>query len=88
MWISGLGVWNLIVFITYGIDKRKAIRQSRRIRESVLLGFAWGLGAVGAAMGMMVFHHKTRKWKFRILIFLALAENALILYWIMTKVSL
>jgi len=29
--------WNLIVFIIYGVDKRKAIKSKRRISEKALL---------------------------------------------------
>ncbi len=55
---------SIITFITYGIDKWKAVHNRFRIRESVLLGLAAAGGAVGALAGMYAFHHKTRKRKF------------------------
>ncbi len=59
---------NIVTFILYGSDKRKAEKNKWRTPESVLVIVAWIGGAVGALAGMLVFHHKTRKWKFRILI--------------------
>ncbi len=58
---------NFIVFLIYGIDKAKARRGSFRISEAALL-FAAVLGAPGALLGMIVFHHKTRKAKFVVLV--------------------
>ena len=65
-------VWNLVVFILYGVDKAKAKRGSRRIPEKTLLWCAFLLGGVGGMAGMLVFRHKTRHTKFRILLPLAL----------------
>ncbi|MCC6093858.1 MAG: DUF1294 domain-containing protein [Eubacterium sp.] len=67
-----LGVINLISFILYGVDKRRAIKHKWRIPEATLLLFAFFGGAAGALLGMLVFHHKTSKRKFRILVPIAL----------------
>ena len=64
---------NIITFIVYGIDKRKAVKGKWRIPESVLIGMAIIGGGAGALLGMLIWHHKTRKWKFRILVPLFLA---------------
>ena len=48
---------NIIAFIMYGSDKRKAIQGSFRTPEKVLIG-------VGAYAGMHMFHHKTKHAKF------------------------
>ena len=55
---------NVVAFLLYGLDKRKAIKGQWRIPEKVLLGMAVIGGAIGALFGMLVFHHKIRKWKF------------------------
>ena len=55
---------NVIAFAMYGIDKRKAIKDQWRIPEKTLLIIALIGGAVGAFVGMQVFHHKTKHWKF------------------------
>ena len=65
-------VWNLIVFILYGADKAKAKRGNRRIPEKTLLWCAFLLGGAGGMAGMLVFRHKTRHTKFRVLLPLAL----------------
>ena len=55
---------NFIVFIMYGIDKRRAIKDKWRIPEKKLLLAALFGGAPGALWGMILFHHKTKKAKF------------------------
>ena len=55
---------NIIAFCVYGIDKRKAQKNRRRIPEAVLFALAFAGGALGAWAGMYVFRHKTRKWYF------------------------
>ena len=55
---------NLITFIVYGIDKRKAKKRLWRIPEATLIGLALMGGSVGAFLGMRLFHHKTKHIKF------------------------
>jgi uncharacterized membrane protein YsdA (DUF1294 family) len=59
-----LAAINLLAFVMYGIDKRKAIKGARRIPEKTLILLAVLGGAIGAFIGMHVFHHKTKKPKF------------------------
>ena len=59
---------NFMAFIVYGVDKYKAVSGQWRIPESTLIAFAAMGGAAGALSGMLIWHHKTRKWKFRILV--------------------
>ena len=56
---------NLIAFILYGADKKRAKKREWRISEKTLIGIAVIGGSVGAILGMHVFHHKTRHWYFR-----------------------
>ncbi len=62
------GIWmvviNVFTFGLFGADKRKATRRQWRIPERVLLTAAFIGGALGAALAMRLFHHKTRKPKF------------------------
>lgn len=60
--------WNIIVMFVYGLDKMRAKRGRRRIREATLLLCAALLGGCGAMLGMILFNHKTSKMKFRILV--------------------
>lgn len=59
-------VWNVIAFALMGMDKMKAKRESRRIRERTLFLPAALGGSVGAMMGMSLFRHKTLHWSFRL----------------------
>ncbi len=63
------GVWlvvNLVVFILYGVDKRRAKRSAWRIPEKTLLTGTWLLGGVGAWLAMRMFRHKTRHIAFQV----------------------
>jgi uncharacterized membrane protein YsdA (DUF1294 family) len=71
---------NLITFFLYLRDKRLAIGNRRRIPEAVLLGWTAFGGAAGALCGMRIFHHKTRKPKFRILVPLFLLLHAALIF--------
>ncbi|MBO5364958.1 MAG: DUF1294 domain-containing protein [Clostridia bacterium] len=64
LWTAG--VWNLLVFLLYGLDKWKAKNNQWRIPEKILLTTSLLLGGFGAACGMLIFHHKVSKWSFRI----------------------
>lgn len=55
---------NLLSFAAYGWDKRKARRNEWRTPEKRLLALGL-LGPWGAVLGMRVFHHKTRKTRFK-----------------------
>ena len=66
-------VVNLYTFILYGRDKNKARNNEYRVPEKVLIGLAFAGGAVGALCGMRIFRHKTKHWKFKILVPLSVA---------------
>lgn len=57
---------NIVAFVLYGIDKRRAKRHAWRIPEAVLLGIAVVGGSIGAIAGMFLFRHKTKHPAFRI----------------------
>lgn len=63
-----LMVINVVAFFMYGMDKRRAVKHQWRISEAALLGIAFCGGSVGALLGMKIFHHKTKHWKFKILV--------------------
>lgn len=52
-------------FALMGVDKRRARRGAWRVPEAVLWAFALLGGAVGGALGMRRFRHKTRRRRFR-----------------------
>ena len=59
---------NVITFAIYGIDKWKARKNKWRISEAALLIWAFLGGSPGALLGMQIFRHKTKHWKFKILV--------------------
>lgn len=61
-----LVVINIITFLVMGLDKWKAKRGSWRIQESALFTFVLFGGGIGGILGMIHFHHKTKKRKFQI----------------------
>ena len=73
-------IWNLVVFVTYGIDKGKARKGAWRIPEKTLLGMALGLGGIGAYFGGKFFHHKTKKWYFKLFWALGWIVDGLVIY--------
>ena len=73
---------NLLAFMLYGIDKKKAQKQVWRIPEKSLFLTAFLGGAFGALAGMQVFHHKTKKNYFWILNILALGLHLTMLYFL------
>ena len=60
-----LVIIKVVTFIMYGIDKWKAKSNRWRIPEATLLWMAVFGGAVGAQLGMSVWHHKTMHKKFK-----------------------
>lgn len=64
--ISGIWIlFNLISFIMFFIDKRKAEKKRWRIPESTLI-ISSVFGIIGGLCGMYVIRHKTKKPKFYI----------------------
>jgi uncharacterized membrane protein YsdA (DUF1294 family) len=55
---------NLAALLLVRLDKRRAIRKGRRIRERTFFLLALFLGAAGVLSGMYIYRHKTRHWSF------------------------
>ncbi len=60
-----LVIINVITFVVYGLDKRKAKQAKWRIRESTLLGLAAVGGSIGALFAMKILRHKTLHPQFK-----------------------
>lgn len=57
---------NIVSFVIMFIDKRRAIRSRYRIPENLLLLLSLLSGCFGMLFGMYLFHHKTKKLKFKL----------------------
>ncbi len=77
-WLAG---WTLPAFAMYGIDKRQAQTGGWRVPEVVLHGLALIGGVIGAWAGRGVFHHKTSKPVFTIVLVVATVLWAAIAVW-------
>ncbi len=80
--LSYILIINFITFLVFGEDKRRARKQLWRISEKTLMLLAAAGGSIGAAAGMRIFHHKTKKRLFRagIPIFIILHVFAVLVY--------
>ncbi len=74
-------------FLLMGIDKYKARREKWRISEKTLLLSALLGGSIGTLLGMLLFHHKTRKPRFFLGVPMILILQVLILYLLKNHVS-
>lgn len=62
---------NLMTFLFYWLDKKRAVQNKSRISEKNLLSMTILFGGVGAWFGMRKFRHKTKNTKFKVLVPLA-----------------
>ncbi len=62
--VGYLIVINILGFLTFGMDKRRAKRHAFRVPEATLFTIAIIGGSIGSLFGMHFFHHKTRHWYF------------------------
>ena len=81
LWIYLIGI-NLLAFLLYGIDKRRAVKDQWRIPESTLLGVAFVGGSIGAWAGMQTFRHKTKHWSFKILIPIFIVLHVAVIFYL------
>ncbi len=72
-------VMSVITFGVFGYDKQAAIQGRWRIPEKTLFALSILGGAAGGLLGMSVFHHKTRKTQFWIILGAALLLHLFLL---------
>lgn len=75
-----LCIINIYAFLIYSFDKYCAIKKHRRVSEKKLLFLSFIFGSVGAMFAMSVFHHKTKKRKFKYLVPFFLVMQMAFLY--------
>lgn len=77
--LTYLIIINVITFVVFCVDKRRAIRHEWRISEATLLGLSFAGGAMGGIVAMRLVHHKTRKPRFEFGLPLMLAAQLALL---------
>jgi uncharacterized membrane protein YsdA (DUF1294 family) len=80
IWIEIVIGWNFATLFLMGADKLFAIKNWRRISEQTLLTAAFAMGGLGSLFGSLLFRHKTKKWKFRLLLPIALLFNLSVIF--------
>ena len=78
-----LMIWNMVVFLVYGLDKGKARKGSYRISEKTLLLMTYVGGGLGAWAGGTHFRHKTQKKYFQLAWAVGVLIDALLIYWML-----
>jgi uncharacterized membrane protein YsdA (DUF1294 family) len=82
-WYHLLAGWlaatNLTTFGYYGYDKSQAGAHRPRVPEAVLHGLALAGGSPGAYLGMSIFRHKTVKSAFRIVFWIIVLLQILLI---------
>ena len=79
LYLAALVLMSLITAGVYAWDKRRARKGGRRVPEARLLGLALLGGAMGAYWAMRTVRHKTKHWRFRVLVpLLAIVQLAIL----------
>lgn len=76
---------NFCAFVLMGWDKFKAGRDMWRVRERTLFLFPLLGGGLGGTLGMLLFHHKTRKWQFAYGLPLLALTQLLLIGWLKSR---
>ncbi len=82
-----LAIINLLAFLLFASDKRKAVKKKRRIREATLLFVSFIGGSLGGLLAMMIFRHKTKKLVFRLSMPLMLVLHILLICLLIFKLK-
>lgn len=77
VWLASASV---ITFFLYGFDKAQAVNGGLRVPEIVLHGLALAGGFPGGWAGRLVFHHKTRKRSFTIVLWISTILHLVLIY--------
>lgn len=82
LFLTYLLLINILSFILFAIDKRKAKRKKWRISEKILLSISIIGGATGSLMAMVLFKHKLSKKVFYLGIPLLIVLNKIGVIWL------
>ena len=78
-YLSVVAVMSCVSFVVYGVDKRQATIDGRRVPERTLHLLAFLGGWPGALLGQRQFRHKTRKVRFLIVFWLVVVLHVVII---------
>lgn len=78
LYIFWILIANILAFLLYFLDKKKAIQHQHRIKESILLGITILGGSLGALIGLYGIRHKNKHWYFVIITYLSFLLHIII----------
>ncbi|NQV89187.1 MAG: DUF1294 domain-containing protein [Parcubacteria group bacterium] len=78
---------SLAAFLVMMIDKVQAIQGGRRLSERSLYLIALFGGSPGVVIGVYLLHHKNRKLKFKIILFMLVFLQMVIAYFLQTRLA-
>jgi uncharacterized membrane protein YsdA (DUF1294 family) len=81
-WIIGVSIAS---FFTYGYDKSIAGRGVTRVPEVVLHLLTAVGGTIGSFLGMQIFRHKTQKTSFRLVFWVIVAIQIVVIILLLTR---
>lgn len=81
-WIFGVSIAS---FFTYGYDKSIAGHNVTRVPELVLHALTAVGGTFGSFLGMQIFRHKTQKKSFRIVFWVIVAVQIVVIVLLLTR---
>jgi len=76
---------NLLTYIVFWWDKRRATKGERRVSERELLLWTFAGGSIGAGLAMRKFRHKSRKLRFRISYWTIVALQVALVWWLIWR---
>lgn len=80
-YVDWLIAWSISLFLLYGIDKTQAKLNNWRVPEIELHGLALIGGFIGGWLGMVLFHHKTQKPIFKVVLGIATILGIVLFYY-------
>lgn len=80
IFLTYLAAVNIVSFVTFYRDKRRAARDKWRIKERTLHTLSFAGGVAGSIAAMLIFHHKTKKLGFCLITVLAAVTDAALIY--------
>jgi len=87
--LKGLAIWltavNVMTYVMYWWDKRRAVKGKRRVSERELLAWALVGGTPAAYLAMRKFRHKTQKGRFRRIFWVIVIGQVAALYWLVHR---
>jgi uncharacterized membrane protein YsdA (DUF1294 family) len=83
--LAVFAIINLVAFFYIGSDKQRSRDHDPRIKEVNFFVWAIFFGSLGVLLGMVFFHHKTKKFAFIFGISILLLQQLTLIYLLINK---